>query len=179
VAWYICIGDPGNQRQSISMEKSMEPTLQHIAPFTVAGISTRTINSDEGDPVTSKIGPLWSRFFAEGIMEKIVDPDPTSAIHGVYSEYESDLHGHYTLTIGMRVGGSGSQGEGIAEVGIEGGDYLVFEKQGSVPGVVVETWEAIWDYFSKESGYSRRYTTDFEEYHGNEGVAIYIAVRKQ
>jgi predicted transcriptional regulator YdeE len=153
-----------------------DPKLETLPAFTVAGIGVRTINSDEGDPVTSKIGPLWTRFFADAIMDKIPDQDPDSPIYAVYSAYETDLHGHYTLTIGMKVDGAGPRGDGITEVKIEGGDYLVFENEGSVPAVVVETWEAIWDYFSKENEYTRRYTADFEEYYGNDGVAIYIAV---
>jgi predicted transcriptional regulator YdeE len=159
------------------METTVEPTLEHLSPFTVAGISARTINSDEGNPATSKLGPLWNRFYSEGIMKKIAGALPGSPVYGVYADYESDFNGHYTTTAGVKVN-AGAQGDGMREVHVEGGDYLVFTKRGTLPAIVVETWGDVWRYFAGSHGYARRYTTDFEEYTDGSSVSIYIAVTK-
>jgi predicted transcriptional regulator YdeE len=164
---------------STSMESPMEAILKQISPFTVAGIGVRTINSDESDPTVAKIGPLWERFFVDDIMGKISDRDPDSPpLYGVYTDYETDRHGHYTMTVGVKVTGSASREDGITEVRIEGGEYLVFRKEGSIPDIVVETWEEIWDFFAKDDRYTRRYTTDFEEYYTDQEVSIHIAVNR-
>ena len=65
---------------------------------------------------------------------------------------------------------------GPAAVQIEGGDYLVFNGQGQMPQMVLEVWQAIWQYFEQHPHIRRRYCTDFEAYSGPEEVAIHIGV---
>ena len=60
---------------------------------------------------------------------------------------------------------------------IPSGKYLVFTAMGPMPQALIETWAYIWDYFSKDSGYIRTYSTDFERYESSERVEIYIAIK--
>jgi len=154
------------------------PIPEQIATFRVAGISVRTANRDEVSPETAKLGLLWGRFFQEGIADKIADQVPGSAIYGVYSDYESDGDGHYTVTAGMQIEARASGGEGFTSVGVKGGEYLVFAGKGQMPQVVIETWQQVWAYFSEAKEFKRAYTTDFELYQGLDEVAIHISVSK-
>lgn len=64
----------------------------------------------------------------------------------------------------------------FTQVKITAGQYLAFSGKGSMPEVVIQVWQQIWDYFSKENSYTRLFTTDFELYPSAEEVVIYIAV---
>ena len=57
--------------------------------------------------------------------------------------------------------------------------YLVFTGNGELPGVVVQTWGAVWQYFEQEARDKRAYTVDFERYDQREPsrVEIYVAVK--
>ena len=62
---------------------------------------------------------------------------------------------------------------------IPGAKYLVFTGNGELPGVVIQTWGAVWQYFEQEAGDKRAYTVDFERHDQREPsrVEIYIAVK--
>lgn len=152
----------------------MKPASKKVQPFSVAGISVRTINSDELNPVTARLPGLWGRFFTEGVAGQVPHSVPGS-IYGVYSAYESDLTGPYTLTAGVQVTQPVTGGP-FTSVDVQGGDYLVFEANGPMPLTLIQTWAAIWAYFQTNRQYTRAYTTDFEEYRGPDGVAIHIAI---
>jgi predicted transcriptional regulator YdeE len=66
--------------------------------FTVVGVAARTTNRAETDPAVAKIPGLWQRFFSE--QEQIpgrLDPD---VVYGVYTAYDSDHTGEYSLIVG-------------------------------------------------------------------------------
>jgi predicted transcriptional regulator YdeE len=154
------------------MEDNMQPQpqLQHLKPFAVSGLTARTSNRDERDPQVSRIGTLWGRFFDERVYEHTPNRIADMRLYGVYSAYEADAHGAFDLTAGVAVS------RGPAAVQIEGGDYLVFNGQGQMPQMVLEVWQAIWQYFEQHPHIRRRYCTDFEAYSGPEEVAIHIGV---
>lgn len=149
----------------------IEPRLISIAPFQVQGISARTANRDEADPSKAKLPGLWHSFYEKGIVDT-VSPCTDSAIYGVYSDYESDAKGFYTLTAGVKAEESLTE---RATVKVNGGGYLVFESRGPLPQIVIDTWQAVWRYFENSTSYKRRYTTDFERYE-KDSVAIHVAV---
>jgi predicted transcriptional regulator YdeE len=151
----------------------MHLTLERVSPFRVAGISIRTTNSD-----TAKLSSLWNRFFEEGISEKIPNQLPDSSVYGVYSAYDSDLHGEYSLTAGTEVDPSVAVDNSFTMVDIPGGEYLVFEGKGEMPAAVVDTWRAVWDFFSESNEFKRNYTADFELYRASDEVAIHISVTR-
>jgi predicted transcriptional regulator YdeE len=62
---------------------------------------------------------------------------------------------------------------------IPGAQYLVFTGNGELPGVVMQTWGAVWQYFEQEARHKRAYTADFERHDQRKPshVEIYIAVK--
>jgi predicted transcriptional regulator YdeE len=140
----------------------MNPITKEVSPFTVAGISVRTTNRDESSPGTAQLGALWGRFFQEQIAGQIPNQVAGSAIYGVYSDYESDVNGAYTVTAGVQVDPDSSAGDEFTSVDVASSEYLVFEGKGLMPQVVIDTWKAVWEYFANNHEYKRAYTTDFE-----------------
>ena len=149
---------------------------RQITAFRVAGISVRTSNQDEVSPETARLGALWGRFFQDGIPSKVANQVPGSPVYGVYSDYESDVNGQYTVTAGVQIEPSATGGDDFTAVDVPGGEYLVFEGQGAMPQVVIETWISVWDYFSAGGEFKRAYTTDFELYKGTDEIAIHVSV---
>lgn len=61
----------------------------------IIGIATQTSNNDS--QAIDDLGKLWHQFFDENIMTKI--PNTISSnIYSVYTDYESDFTGKYTIT---------------------------------------------------------------------------------
>ncbi len=97
----------------------MEPKLIEIQPFTVSGISVRTLNSDEAQPLKAKLPGLWGQFFGQGLADKTPNKVAESPVYGVYSAYESDVSGQYSVTAGVSVSKASpeSSQSQLAEVG--------------------------------------------------------------
>lgn len=146
---------------------SQPPTLKYVEGFTVTGLSTKTQNTDEFNEKIAKLPSLWQQFYSS-------DLAANANIFEVYSDYESDANGFYTVTVGV------TDDSKLAEFGsvkIQAGNYLVFQGTGPMPSTVVETWKQIWDYFEAESNYQRSFISDFEAYSGSDKVAIYIGIK--
>jgi predicted transcriptional regulator YdeE len=148
----------------------MQPQLQHLDAFRVAGLTARTCNRDEKDPQMARIGNLWGRFFDERIYERTPHRMSDMRLFSVYSAYEADAHGAFDITTGVAVS------DGPSAVRIEDGDYLVFTGQGQMPQMVLDVWKTIWQYFGEHPELRRRYRSDFEAYSGPEQVAIHVGV---
>ena len=142
----------------------MEINEIKLASFKVAGISVRTNNADENDPSKAKIMGLYNKFFGENIEEQIPDKLNKDYFMGVYTDYESDANGEYSLLIAKEVSGFENIPDEFQTKEINESKYLKFTNEGEMPGVVFETWKYIWEYFSKNDKYERAYTTDFEKY---------------
>jgi predicted transcriptional regulator YdeE len=151
----------------------MQPMFVSVQPFTVIGVSVRTINRDEADPVRAKLPGLWGQFYSQQLPEKIPNRQANSLVYGVYSDYESDASGLYTVTAGVRVSASVPEYNSVT---VRGGQYLVFENHGAMPQAVIDGWGAVWRYFSQPQKYKRLFTSDYEEYRGPDRVAIFISV---
>ena len=148
-----------------------EPKLIHVDEFTVTGLSVRTINRDEFNPSTAKLPDLWQRFFTDNVITRL----PNAPIFGVYSDYDSNAEGFYTVTAGIQSEPPSST-PSLHSLTIFPGNYLVFENQGTMPHAVIEAWKHVWHYFESKKEVTRRFQTDFEMYHGAENIAIYIGV---
>jgi predicted transcriptional regulator YdeE len=129
-------------------------------------------------PETARLGALWGRFFQEGIAGQVADQVPGSPVYGVYSDYESDVNGPYTVTAGVQIAPKATGGDELTHVDVVGGEYLVFEGKGPMPQVVIDTWLEVWDYFSQATEFKRAYTTDFELYKGTDEIAIHVSVNR-
>ncbi|WP_454782334.1 GyrI-like domain-containing protein [Legionella sp. WA2022007384] len=151
--------------------KQITPQLINLQAFTVIGLSARTKNSDEFNPQTAKLPELWQRFFTSKISTQSDVP-----IYGVYSDYESDCNGFYTVTAGVKLNDLTIKNN-FNSISVNKGNYLVFKNSGSMPQAIIETWQAIWLYFENQSTVLRAYETDFEIYMGQEQCAIYIGIK--
>jgi predicted transcriptional regulator YdeE len=105
-----------------------------IEPFAVNGPSVRTTNAREaGD--SGKIPSFWARFHASR-------STPAETAYGVYSAYESDASGDFTVTAGTKsMDGSG--------VPVKPGTYLAFPAEGAMPAAIINAWKSVWESFSK------------------------------
>ena len=149
----------------------MQPTRQTLAQaVAIAGITVRTTNAAEFNPVTAKIAGLWGRFFSEGLFDKLPGKLATSPVYGVYSNYASDYMGAFDVTAGV----ASTQSEG--SMALQAGDYLVFCGAGPMPQTVLQTWGVVWQYFQSNPDIKRRYATDFEAYVSADTVEIHIGI---
>jgi predicted transcriptional regulator YdeE len=140
--------------------------MKFIDSFTVTGVTVRTQNSDEFNKETAKLPNLWQQFHSN-------NPVIKTAIFSVYSDYESDANGPYSVTVGVA---NDNQGTELHTVKVASGNYFVFHGKGSMPQAVIETWERVWDYFIEGSLHQRCFITDFEAYTNSDEVSIYIGV---
>ncbi len=140
------------------------------------GISTRTANKNEMSPDTAKIGALWQTFD----QTVSVDYKNGERVYGVYTDYESDMDGEFTVLAAYDGKASGT--DNLEKVTIEAGKYLCFEAVAQTEDdagraqAIIQTWGEVWQYFSHEPDYKRAYTTDFEFYNGPAKIEIYIAI---
>lgn len=156
---------------------NIEPKRKKVDSFIVSGMTVRTINRDEMDPATAKLGKHWGKFFAEDIMHKIPHRLENALMYGVYSNYASDFNDYYDVTAGAAVSKATLEKD-FTTITIDAGDYLVFEAKGPMPQVVIDTWQSIWHFFQNNPQIKRRYTTDFECYEAVDKIAIYIGCEK-
>ncbi len=153
------------------------PQQVHVEPMIVSGLTVRTKNDDEFSN-KAKLPSLWERFFSEQIIDKVQNPIPNSPIMGIYSQYESDATGYYNVTAGVQVAKEQDNPD-LNNVIVQPGQYLLFEDKGVMPQVVVSTWQRIWEFFETQTTYQRNFLTDFELYHDQQHISIYIGIKNE
>ena len=155
----------------------MVPRLVTHDGATVIGIAVVTSNTAEADPAKGRIPGLWTRFYKEDVLGKIPGKKTPVVPLGVYTNYEGDHTEQYQLLVGTAVDAAASTPDGMARATIPTGPYLLFEAEGDMPGVVIDTWKEVWSYFAEPSDHVRAYATDFETYPGQRAIGIYVSVR--
>ena len=160
----------------------MEPRLTIGNAMKVIGFEVRTSNLLEVDPATAEISPLWKRFVEERLEERIPNRTHPGNLFAVYTNYESDHTGMYSLIVSAEVSSLDRVPEGMMGLTIPAGKYLVFTVGGPIPDAVIQTWQNVWNYFSQSSEYRRAYTADFESYRWKPDTQqteadIHIAIR--
>jgi predicted transcriptional regulator YdeE len=134
------------------------------AGFVVIGIQVRTTNREERDPATARIPGLWGRFMAGDVAGAIAGRKGET-VYAVYSDYESDHHGAYSLTLGWAVEPSAKAPAGLARVEVPAGRYAVLtSERGPAPRVVPQLWQRVWSASEGELGGRRAFRVDFEVY---------------
>ncbi|MCJ8327625.1 MAG: GyrI-like domain-containing protein [Campylobacterales bacterium] len=141
-----------------------------IKKIMFAGISAQTNNKNELDETTAEIPVLWDDYVEKNINGKTLNKSKDSYLYGVYSSYESDVNGDFTVTIAQEVTKNKNA------IVVENQKYLVFKKEGELPEIVAELWAEIWEYFEKNNEYTRSYTVDFEKYLKEKVIEIYISI---
>ncbi|MFJ7668144.1 effector binding domain-containing protein [Lysinibacillus sp. NPDC097195] len=147
--------------------------------FHIIGISARTNNANEITPL-AKIPELWTSYFQQNVAGQLPNKD---VMYGLYSDYETDVNGEYSITLGVEVAANNEVPKGLVIKTIPASKYLVFTSEiGAMPEIVIKAWQNIWTWFAN-SDLERTYTGDFEVYgercnQPNEAqVDIYIAVK--
>jgi predicted transcriptional regulator YdeE len=99
-------------------------------------------------------------FYNENTSSQILNKE-SDEIYSIYTDYETDYKGKYTLIIGLKVNSLNSIPNGLVGREFEGGLYVKFVAKGERPNAVMETWKEIW---CKDKELNRKYSTDFKVY---------------
>jgi len=159
------------------------PVLVCHESINIIGIQIRTSNQQEKDQTTGKIPQHWQRFFTENIASKIPNKINQTQQIALYTEYEGDHTGEYSLIIGVPVTTLQTIPTGMVGMSITPSTYSKFTYTGKMPDIVIMGWENIWDYFShnqNNQSHKRTFHADFELYDSAKPdcVEIYIGVRE-
>ncbi|MGN7762957.1 GyrI-like domain-containing protein [Paenibacillus sp. 22594] len=154
----------------------------HKPKLILTGVAVRTTNEAEAGP-DGRLPKLWETYFQSNLGSAAGVKNP-HYIYALYTDYESDANGAYTVVIGHESSSDAVLGNTNHVVAVvPESKYMVFTtKKGPVYEVVAEAWYEIWTYF-KESQDVRTYTGDFELYDArdfdpaNTELQIYIAIQ--
>ena len=130
----------------------------------VMGKEIRTTNADEATG-KGKIPGLWNEFVSEGIATSIPNRVAPDRIVAVYSDYESDANGPYSLLVGAEVNDIRDVPFGLVAKKIPRARYVrVLSERGAIPAIVFGVWKKIWGMSAKELGGDRAFGVDLEVY---------------
>ena len=144
----------------------MSYDIQYESSFAIAGIAARASNSN-----AHEIAELWRRFYEAGIAEQIAARMDDS-VYGVYSDYEGDHTGIFTVTIGCAVTEIAPVPEGMSKITISAGRYAVFSVSGQLPQSIETAWSSVWN-----TPLDRLYRSDFERYPRDGAVTLHVGLR--
>ncbi|MDP1834968.1 MAG: GyrI-like domain-containing protein [Chlamydiales bacterium] len=150
----------------------MAYTIIERPAFQVMGIAVRTDNAHAQE----NIGGLWQRFKEEKATTKI--PHKSSEeVFGLYTDYESDHNGLYTLVVGCAVDKVEEIPAGFAIKNVSAAKFAHFVAAGPHPMALVSTWMEVWS-----SGLDRTFMSDYEVYGSQFAeqppvVNLYIAIK--
>ena len=145
--------------------------VREVENLMLSGLSTITNNKNESNPETARIMQLWQDYEEKNILGATFNKAKNFYMYGVYSDYESDVNGDYKVTVAVEVTKPKNA------LVIKKQRYLVFKKAGDLPGIVIECWKDIWEYFENEPKYERDYNIDFEKYSKENEIEVYISIK--
>ena len=166
--------DKASDSEAASSDGTLGHQIQSQPAFVVVGMACRASNER---PET--VQAFWQRLLAEGGWERI----PNKADHRIislYTDFETDHTGDYTLLIGARVTDVETVPEDMVAIQVPPARYAVFKSVGPMPDALLATWQRVWD-----SGLVRAYTTDFDVYPeppataDSDGVLSFVALAAQ
>ncbi|MBL4910855.1 MAG: GyrI-like domain-containing protein [Alteromonadaceae bacterium] len=147
--------------------------LRFVSEKIINGLSIRTDNATEMDQNKGSIGALWQTF-DETVP---VDYKNGERVYGVYTDYESDHTGKFTVFAGFD-GASFPTSSNLKPITIPEANYLVFKHKGEMPQIAIDAWTEVWNYFSQDKvEHQRLYSTDFEFYPNGSEIEVHIAVK--
>ncbi|EGG31928.1 GyrI-like domain-containing protein [Paenibacillus sp. HGF5] len=146
-----------------SNQNQSERWIEVRPAMSIQGVGVRTTNEAEAGP-QGKIPQLWDRYFQSGLQSQISGDD--QAMYALYTEYECDASGAYTLIIGNQadeVAAAETSGE-LQQAYVPASRYLVFRtRRGPLMEIVPQVWHEIWSYF-QQAAEKRTFTGDYERY---------------
>ena len=137
-----------------------------LGPLRFAGLAARVRNDDpEG------IGAHWGRFNSDQTVGRIAGIANRN-VCAVYTDYESDYMGAYTMVLGYRLTADATIPAGLRVVEMPRQTFGVGLAQGEQPAALMTAWQWVW-----ASRLRRAYTVDFDEYLTAVDVRLHIALR--
>lgn len=129
------------------------------------GLSVRTNNQNEMNPLTSKIKGLVEKYYRENVADQIPQRKHPGVTLLAYTNYDSDEFGNYTCYIGEETLTLETVPEGLQTLTIPKSHYQKFTTPaGIMPEVVISAWQKIWQMTAAELGGKRAFSVDFEVY---------------
>ncbi|MFV8343043.1 GyrI-like domain-containing protein [Flavobacterium sp. XS2P39] len=140
--------------------------------FKIIGISTETKNESMID-----IETLWGKFWGENIADKILNK-ASNEIYAVYTDYESDYTGKYTLIIGFPVTTFDNIPDSLVGRNISVGSNVKYISKGKMPEAILKTWTEIWQDTQLNRAYRADVTVHGQKYYDgdNAEVETYISI---
>ena len=160
--------------EAASSDATPSHQIQSQPAFVVVGMACRASN-DRPETVRT----FWQRLLAEGGWDRIPNK-ADSRIISLYTDFETDHTGDYTLLIGARVTDAETVPEDMVAIQVPPARYAVFTSVGPMPDALLATWQRVWD-----SNLVRAYTTDFDVYPEppataeRDGVLSFVALAAQ
>jgi predicted transcriptional regulator YdeE len=161
----------------------MEKTIVTLPMLYLAGLSTKTNNKNELNAQKRKIVTCIQKYFDESIGEKLPNDKSKGTTYCLYTDYESDFTGDYTFLIGEEITSFYIR-ESLSVVVVPAQTYVKFTYgPGSMPDIVQQAWQKIWQMSPEELGGERSYIADFEVYderasdRQNTVLDIYIGIQ--
>jgi predicted transcriptional regulator YdeE len=154
----------------------MKSVVVSAGDFLVAGVKVRTTQRIEAVAQTAKIPALWRRFLVERVGDQVLDAIGDPELVAVYTAYDHDDSGPYSVLVGRRVTTLEHTPAGMAGAWLLPGRYLCFEAAGRPCEYPAEAWQEIRRFFALSPDYERTFDTDYE-IHAAQSVAIYVSVK--
>lgn len=132
----------------------MEYKVIELEEKLVSGIKVRTNNFSEN--IYEVIGGLWEKFYSETYNK--IENKVNGRSLGIYTEYENDEKGDYTMMTACEISSSDKNNDIIIKK-IPAGKYAVFTIRGDVRTEVGKFWEQLW-----KMKLDRTFICDYEEY---------------
>ncbi|WP_270445809.1 effector binding domain-containing protein [Fusobacterium varium] len=130
----------------------------------VCVLSEKRLNNFKYPDIAEKIQKLWYDTSVK------IPKDKELNKYAVYSEYESDYKGDYTLFIGV------DKIDSHKEIIIEEENYKIFSVDISSPHGIIMAWQKIWE-MEEQGLLNRAYTVDYEKYYPDGKIEIFIALK--
>ncbi|MBT3358691.1 MAG: AraC family transcriptional regulator [Rhodospirillales bacterium] len=160
------------------------PKILERPGFTVGGIDLRTTNAAEMDLSTARIPALWERFSFESLPGHIPGQTDPGVVLGLYSDFDSDADGAYTLMVGCEISPESKMPVGLRTTSVPPAKYAVFtSEKGEIPSIIFSAWQEIWAMTPEQLGGERAYSGDFEVYDeravnlNNAQIEIWISIK--
>lgn len=161
----------------------MQKAQLQLKSIKLVGIKARTSNKAEFNPETSKIASCFQKFFQQKLANNIPNRVNPGVTFSVFTEYENDYTGEYTCFLGEESGNIENISDSLDSLIIPEQKYIKFTTEaGSMPDIVINSWQKIWQMSPESLGGTRSYRADFEIYdersldHKNTIVDIYIGI---
>ncbi|MDJ1482546.1 effector binding domain-containing protein [Cytophagaceae bacterium YF14B1] len=150
---------------------------QIIQKFYVIGISIRTTN--QNGQSAKDIETVWGKFWGEQIQNQIPNK-VNDDIYAVYTDYETDFTGPYSVIIGSSVSSLENIPEGFTGITIEKEAYQKFVSKGKMPEAIVNTWIEIWQNTNLNRAYKADFTVHGKKYNNGDQseVETFISIKE-